>query len=287
LPTATTRLIDEIKRRAGREGASPPLFQFYLQLLEVSAETEALFTPPEARLNEETVRARMRQGIPLLKPSAFKPDHKLLPRTGGKVIRLFADYADLFDLSPEAITTLSPRTLLSAKAVKTWLETGNPPPPEQIGDLNPALVENIIRASLRPFLLRYAEKLLGMIPQELWRRAYCPVCGGDPDISFLEHEQGGRWLVCSRCDSEWQFQRLECAFCGTKDQASLGHYTSEDGLYRLYTCESCKQYLKTVDLRQTDRPVFLPLERLDTLDIDRQAEEMGYAPGIRHNDASG
>ena len=286
MPIATTRLIDEIKRRAGCEGTPPPLFQFYLQLLEASAKTESLFTPPEAHLNEKAVLSRMRQGIPLLKPSAFKPDRALLQHTSGAVIRLFADYANLFDLSPEAITTLSPRTLLSAKAVRIWMETGDPPPPEQIGDLNPALVENIMRAALKPFLLRYNESLLGLVPQELWRRSYCPVCGGDPDISFLEHEQGVRWLVCSRCDSEWQFQRMQCAFCDTKDQSSLGHYTSENGIYRLYTCESCKQYLKTVDLRQTNETVFLPLERLDTLDIDRQAEELGYAPGIRREYSS-
>ncbi len=287
MPIATTRLIEEIKRRAGREGVPPPLFQFYRQLLEVSAKAESLFTPPETRLNEKAVRARMRQGIPLLKPNAFKPDRPLLQRTASDIIRIFAASADLFDLSPEAIASLRPRTLLSAKAVKTWLETGTPPPPEQIGDLHPALAENIMRASLKPFLLVYAKQLLGLVPQELWRRGHCPVCGGDPDISFLEHEQGGRWLVCARCDSEWQFQRLECAFCGTTNQASLGHYTGEDELYRLYTCEHCKQYLKTVDLRQTDRPVFLPLERLDTLDIDRQAEEMGYTPGIRRKDVSG
>jgi len=280
LPIATLEIITEMERRAERESVPPPLLQFYLDLLRVVAAVESDFTPPEIPLSEQAVRTRIRRGDPLLKPAAFRPDRPLLRRTFDEVKKVFAAHAALFGVAPEAISRLPARTILSARAIKAWLRDGQSPPAAG-GDLDPALVENILRITLRPFLLRYANILLGMVPQELWRRGYCPVCGGSPDISFLEHEYGGRWLVCSRCDSEWLFQRLECAFCGTKDQQSLSYYANEDGRYRLYTCERCKQYLKSVDLRQTEEAVFLPLERLDTLDIDRQAEEMGYRPGIR------
>ena len=35
------------------------------------------------------------------------------------------------------------------------------------------------------------------VDQEKWRRRYCPVCGGNPDIAYLDTERGSRWLVCS------------------------------------------------------------------------------------------
>jgi formate dehydrogenase maturation protein FdhE len=57
------------------------------------------------------------------------------------------------------------------------------------------------------------------------------------------------------------------------------------GLYRLYVCEQCHKYIKAVDLRCSEPEVSLPLERIFTLDIDRQAEEKGYRPG--HSDIQG
>ena len=117
-----------------------------------------------------------------------------------------------------------------------------------------------------------------MVDQENWRRGFCPVCGGNPDIAFLDTERGARWLVCSRCDAEWVFQRLQCPYCGCTDQNALAYFTDDKGSYRLYVCEQCKHYLKAIDLRQAEEGVLMPLERLFTLDIDRQAQEDGYSP---------
>ena len=86
------------------------------------------------------------------------------------------------------------------------------------------------------------------------------------------------WLVCSRCDAQWLFQRLECPYCGTTDQNVLAYFTNDEGLYRLYVCEQCKQYLKAIDLRQAKSEVLIPLERLLALHIDKQAQEYGYSP---------
>ena len=50
-------------------------------------------------------------------------------------------------------------------------------------------------------------------------------------------------------------------------------------MYRLYTCDECKCYIKAIDLRKAGTDVLLPLERVMTLDMDRQAVEAGYHPG--------
>jgi len=136
-----------------------------------------------------------------------------------------------------------------------------------------------LRSAFHPILVRYSEQLSPVVNQDSWRQKVCPICGGKPDFAFLDKEAGARWLICSRCDAEWLFLRLECPFCGNREQDSLAYRTDEKELYRLYTCERCRSYIKAVDLRRSGEDVLFPLERIVTLDLDRQAHEAGYQPG--------
>ena len=122
---------------------------------------------------------------------------------------------------------------------------------------------------------------MGNVDQERWRRGYCPVCGGSPDFAYLDKERGSRWLVCSRCDTEWLFQRLQCPYCNTQDQNQLAYLTDNDGRYRLYVCDNCQQYLKAIDLQRAKGEVIIYLERLFTLYLDAQAREYGYSRSAR------
>ena len=85
--------------------------------------------------------------------------------------------------------------------------------------------------------------------------------------------------MCSRCDTEWHFQRLKCSNCDNQDSKLLSSFSDDEGIYRLYVCDKCHTYLKVVDLRNAKTEIFLPLERLLTLDMDRQGQEKGYQPG--------
>ena len=146
---------------------------------------------------------------------------------------------------------------------------------------NPAdeVLSPLIASAMWPFLAHAAEMIGPDIDQASWRRGFCHVCGGKPDFACLDRESGARHLFCSRCDTQWLFPRLECPFCGIQDPANLAYYPSEDGAYRLYVCESCRCYLKTIDLRETGRKVLLPIERILTLGMDVAATEAGYRPG--------
>ncbi len=135
-----------------------------------------------------------------------------------------------------------------------------------------------LKSAFHPILVRYSEQISPLVNQDSWRQKVCPICGGKADFSFLDREAGARWLVCSRCDAEWLFLRLECPFCGNRDQDSLAYLTDEKELYRLYTCERCRTYIKAIDLRRSGEDVLFPLQRIITLDLDRQAHEAGYQP---------
>jgi FdhE protein len=134
----------------------------------------------------------------------------------------------------------------------------------------------ILHAALRPFLSVCGEALLKLVDEDLWRRGFCPICGGSPDLAFLDKESGARHLVCSRCDAEWRFQRMECPRCGNQDQNTLAYFTPDSARYRLYVCENCKNYLKAVDLRCGEDQFLIPLERFLTFDLDVQAREKAY-----------
>ena len=135
------------------------------------------------------------------------------------------------------------------------------------------------QTAFHPILIRYSEALSPLIIQDSWRRRICPICGGKPDLAFLSKDNGARWLICSHCDTEWLFFRLECPFCGNRDQDSLAYLTNDNELYRLYTCEQCRKYIKAIDLRHAKNDVLFPFERIRTLDLDKQAVEAGYKRG--------
>jgi hypothetical protein len=81
----------------------------------------------------------------------------------------------------------------------------------------------------------------------------CPFCGGAPQLSILESagdaDGGSRQLLCATCFTGWSFPRVRCAHCGEEDERRLGYYHSPafDHL-RVDACDTCKHYLKTVDL---------------------------------------
>jgi len=141
----------------------------------------------------------------------------------------------------------------------------------------PTLADLSVDLALRPYLEWAAQQLA--LPAEAegaWRQGYCPICGGAPDLASLGEESGARFLLCSRCNTQWAYHRLGCPFCGTTDHTRLFYYPSDDRVYRLTVCRECRRYLKTIDLRQVHRAVLLPLERLTTLSMDAAALEAGY-----------
>lgn len=112
-----------------------------------------------------------------------------------------------------------------------------------------------------------------------WNRGYCPVCGCLPGLSFL-NDSGHRYFICEFCRHEWAAKRNLCPGCGPEnDKKSVGYFYSDDEkAFRIYTCETCKTYIKTIDTRELIRPFFPPLEAIITLHLDLKAKELGYKP---------
>ena len=269
-----SKVLKKLEKQEKEEGKLPLLLEFYKKILLIQSRAQRRVSTSGFALSSETIQKRLQNGQPLLSFSEMKLDWSTVQDVYAGVAAAFVRYPQLFGKLPDNLQ--EPGTL-SSKAVEAWF-TGKELPRKMQEGIGKGVLHTIIQAALQPFLSTYAGALIDSVDQENWRRRYCPVCGGAADFAYLEKEVGARWLVCSRCDSEWLFQRLACPCCGTQDQSALTFLSDDKELYRLYVCEQCKGYLKAIDLRKTESEILLPLERLLTLDLDKQAVENGYSP---------
>jgi len=245
------------------------LFQFYEQLLRIQFAFKAHLRKDrhlEYMEGKEIDLNRMASGIPQV--SFDDLQIKTVP-----FIDLYSDIA----------------TLLLREARYPPSDKGEPQPEailarmREIFDNSAPLVgagqpTDVIRTTtglvLAPFVQLAAERTMPRLPQDLWHRGYCPVCGGTPSFAGVHSEAGFRTLLCSRCHAEWRFRRMGCPFCLERDHQTF--YPGEEGRYRLYVCEACHRYLKSLDMRESSSECCLPIEALITVFMDVAAQEKGY-----------
>lgn len=131
----------------------------------------------------------------------------------------------------------------------------------------------------KPVFELYAEKLKGKIEFDKWGKGYCPICGSPPAMAYLRKDDGKRILWCQFCGTEWSFMRIKCPFCSNEDQRTLRYFfTDEKEPYRVYVCDKCKKYVKTIDQRKTEQGEGLDLgwENLQTFTMDLVAQKEGF-----------
>ncbi len=102
----------------------------------------------------------------------------------------------------------------------------------------------------------------------------CPFCGRNPQLAFLSADVsapglvegsvdgGRRFLMCGDCGAVWPFQRIACPSC------------LEVGV-RVECCDTCRRYLKSIDLTKDARLVPL-VDELAAIPLDLWAREQGY-----------
>ena len=272
----TSKIYKKLAEKEKEEGSLPLLLEFYKKLTDIQAKTQKRIGPIQPTISIRGISQRLKQGIPLVKFEEFAIDWNLVKTTFNTVVTLFAEYPQLFGEIPKRLKGTKGSQFLTKKALKKWF-TGKTLPLRLTDGINNNLIQSIIQATMQPFFNKHALALIDQVEGDSWRRNYCPICGGSPDLACLDNNVGARGLVCSRCDAEWMYQRLQCPYCRNVDQASLHFLEDEEsGFYRLYLCDKCHTYLKVIDLRKTEDEVLLPLERIYTLDLDLQAREKGY-----------
>jgi len=106
----------------------------------------------------------------------------------------------------------------------------------------------------------------------------CPFCGARPLMAVLRPEGDGakRSLLCGLCFTEWEFRRLLCPHCGEEDKDKLPVYTAEQFPHvRVEACDTCRRYLKSVDLTRNGLAV-PEVDELASIALDLWAANHDY-----------
>jgi FdhE protein len=131
------------------------------------------------------------------------------------------------------------------------------------------------------FLQPYAEHLAHHAEPAEARAAtpaLCPRCAGRPQAGVLrpQGDGAGRSLICALCATEWGYRRIACPACGEESPDRLPVYlTDELSHVRVEACDTCRHYIKTIDLTKDGRAVPV-VDELAALPLSLWAAETGY-----------
>jgi FdhE protein len=144
------------------------------------------------------------------------------------------------------------------------------------------------RAALRPYL-----EVLAAVKVRPDRAARapgatgCPFCAGPPWIAARRAETGTdgaqRFFGCALCGTDWPGGRLRCPACGEDHPDKLPSFqTDRHPTARIEACESCRRYVKSLDLTLDGR-LIPEVDDLVSVSMDLWAAEQGFTriePGL-------
>jgi FdhE protein len=169
--------------------------------------------------------------------------------------------------------------------------------PQTLADLgggfdDPAELERVLNACWQGQTSDPAERFYGRVllqPYAEWLASRgsgesnesgstCPFCSARPVAAVLRGEGEGakRSLLCSMCSTEWLFRRVLCPSCGEEDKEKLPVYTTPEIEHvRVEACETCKVFIKSIDLTRDGRAIPV-VDEIATVTLSIWAEEHGY-----------
>jgi formate dehydrogenase accessory protein FdhE len=141
--------------------------------------------------------------------------------------------------------------------------------------------EFFAKAALQPYASWLADATIVPTDRGLARADNrCPFCGGSAQLSILHTPSdttgGGRALLCATCLTPWPFRRVVCVSCGEEDDRKLAYFHAPDFDHlRVDACDSCRHYLKAVDLTRLGRAIPV-VDEIAGAPLDVWAREHGY-----------
>ena len=143
-------------------------------------------------------------------------------------------------------------------------------------ELDPKALQFLAQLALKPALQALRNSVSEEIDKGDWDYGYCPLCGSQPNMAYFD-KTGKRHLHCELCGKEWPHPRLNCPFCQTQEQKSLGYFHSEqEEGFRVDFCRKCNRYIKTVDKRIVEDAAPMEVEYLATIHLDLLASKHGF-----------
>ena len=271
---------DALKRRQPDLTA---LLTFYESIYQFQEAEKSQVQIGPMRLDASALKQRLNEAAPLAAPPEFRFDVSSCARMFTSVCRLIRNSENRM---ADSVQPLQERFDQESRidALCTHLLEGNDTYFNDMASqlqIDKTSIAFVAYHSIRPSVLVCAEQLAAYLnaEQDINNR-HCSVCGHLPGMAVLEKE-GRRRLSCSFCEHRWAVRRVFCPYCGETDPTQLQYFYSDpDSEYRIDVCDHCHYYLKTIDTRKTDRPVYLPLEHVASLHMDINAQDKGYQSAV-------
>jgi FdhE protein len=244
-------------------------------------------------LSGEAASAKLASGLPLLRGEHLELDPKAFQQRWTDICAVMHRHQKT-DESPRLAEALRGGKL-NARELTDGLLSGQP---ENVHaraealDLDAGLMATVLRLTLFPVLSSLQTKLLPLRGETGWRLGYCPTCGSWPLLGEFRGLEQIRYLRCGLCAADWEFPRLQCPFCGTRDHRALGylHVEAEEGKWRAATCDACHGYVKILSTLTPLTGPQLLVQELTSMHLDLAAAERGFMgqpcqvpePGAEH-----
>jgi len=268
--------------------------QFVDDYLDFYSEILAFQANQQAKLKNENVSifgkiknidSRLQNGLPLLGKDDLSIDPNVFQSSISEIISIFEHYPQTYPTGKiETLrNTLTNTSTLSTELFPNFISANKSYFVElsQTSAIEPGLLIFIAKTASYPFLRTFADVFTSYLSakDKIWFRSACPLCGNTPAMARLEKETGQRHLWCTVCHTEWPFTRNQCPSCSLEAPSKSRYFFDEsENLYRVYVCEHCKNYIKTIDENQFTfiQPLDMAMEYLITHHLDEIAANEGY-----------
>ena len=262
------------------------VLDFYEKIFLLQAESFKTLEIDPVLISQELLQTKLAENFPLITRKEFSIDFQSSEKLFKKICHLCSDYRIKAHESMISLLKMVENNEFFFKEIvekflnqnNSWFDmfTKN-------NGIEKENLEFLLYNSLKPSIVQCSEQITSYLdntPSKTQIQGYCPVCGSMPGVSLLSYENGERSLVCSFCWHEWKTRRIFCPFCSTIDAKDLSYLKieGEDGL-RGDVCDKCMKYIKTIDLREYNNDIYLPLELLGAIPLDMKLQGDGYSSG--------
>lgn len=208
--------------------------------------------------------------------SCYLADNGGLEERTAKSMRSF-DWHGLVDSTDAALAGHDPQAYADTFCALAEEHSGSA--------LQPEVAFVVLRLALRPMLEHATSALMASLGSVLRKGnlahskpLHCPGCGSEAAAAFVGEtpsvQGNGRLLYCGTCGTSWEFERIRCPRCGTRNQGRLHYFHIEgDEAHRLQACDECGGYTRTVFQESLDAPFAFEVEDLVMTPLDRVAND--------------
>ena len=254
------------------------IIDFYEQIFTAQEDAKEEIQLQPLELDPETLTIKLKDHFPLVSVSDFRIDRDAATTLLVRLCDVTADAKSEMAATAQVMSGFLQSERVEMTSLFAALLGGDDDVLAAAADrmgVDKEALAFLVYSAAKPSLSACVAQLVEHLKDVAWEKGYCPVCGSHPGLALLGID-GDRWLCCGFCWHKWATSRIFCPFCENTDNQTLHYFFSEaEKSYRVDVCDKCNRYIKTVDTRQADHPIYAPLEQVSTLHLDMLAREKG------------